>query len=124
MLAKIWVSMQDETKAVAMDLLSILGAGDVSLFAGAGVSIPNPTNLPSANELKWLLVQALVAKVGSADRELLSKYVASDMLELMLEQLAETFGDVAVEELLDIFTLGEPNPLSCLGSAISAARLN
>lgn len=86
---------------------------DVSLFAGAGISLENPANLPSAMELKWDILKHLASqppKFYDIDRDqtLLQQYLSSEMLEHMVQDLVEALGDHALD-ILNVFKNGQPN---------------
>src|SRR5712692_2024911 len=114
---------QNDATAIAKDLVSVMERDDVSLFAGAGVSLSGPAHLPSALQLKWMLIEALMdRRVPNKDRQQVEEYLASEMLELMLDGFREVFGD-SIYEILDVFRSGMPNDYHLLAAKLTRAGL-
>src|SRR6266852_504088 len=108
---------------VAAAILRACQNEDVSLFVDAGISLEPPGSLPSANDLKWRIFEALAGqKVGGQNRPLLQEYLNSSMLELFIQDLKEAIGD-GVLDLLDVFREGEPNSYHRLIARLARKRL-
>ena len=91
-------------------ILQICRTEDVSLFVGAGISLQPPASLPSANDLKWRILEALAGKTApeGEDRALIQEYLNSHMLEFFIQDVKECLGPGAMD-LFDVFRQGQPN---------------
>lgn len=105
--------MKDITDEAVEIILRTCKNEDVSLFVGAGISLENPANLPSAMELKWDILKLLGSQPPKfydidKDQTLSQQYLSSEMLELMVQDLVEALGDRA-RDILNVFKNGQPN---------------
>ena len=99
----------DDIQKVSKFLIETFEKEDVSLFVGAGISLENPANLPSAMELKWEILKFLTGKEPHQDDlTLLEEYLSAQMLELMIQELKEALGETT-SDILGVFNFGEPN---------------
>jgi len=105
--------MEDTIDEAVEVILRTCENEDVSLFVGAGISVENPANLPSAIELKWNILKLLISKPPKLydiekDQTLFHQYLSSEALELMIQNLIEVLGNRA-HDILEVFKYGQPN---------------
>lgn len=71
------VAMSRDIDLLADRLLRILEEEDVTFFVGAGISLESPSNLPTANDLKWRILEVLAGHTAiDEDRPLLQEYLS------------------------------------------------
>jgi hypothetical protein len=110
-------------KHAAQEIFKLLQDSDVSLFAGAGVSIPPPASLPSAMALKWSILQSVLGReVVPQDAPLFEQYLSAEMLELTMQSLNEIFGPPTAE-LLTFIDSQEPNFYHLFAARLAARGL-
>lgn len=113
----------DDIDALAATLLRTFEQEDVTFFVGAGISLEAPASLPSANDLKWHILEVLAGHSASAkDRPLLQQYLDTHMLELFVQDLKETLGPGAAD-VIDVFRGGDPNPYHRLIARLAKRKL-